>query len=105
MAISIDPEFTAELSAHVEHPFHLCFNCGTCAAVCPLIHEHFPRRMIRYAQIGARDAIIENAPELWRCLHCGMCNQNCPRDALPGELMLGLRRFALTARHRRSAHV
>ncbi|MBC7359657.1 MAG: 4Fe-4S dicluster domain-containing protein [Desulfacinum sp.] len=81
-----------------------CFNCGTCAAICPLIHEHFPRRMIRYAQIGARDRILENGVELWRCLHCGLCTRTCPREADPGELILGLRRYVLH-HWRRNGHV
>lgn len=81
-----------------------CFNCGTCAAICPLIYEHFPRKMIRYAQIGARDRILENAQELWRCLHCGLCTQTCPRGANPGELILGLRRYVVN-RWRRFPHV
>jgi heterodisulfide reductase subunit C len=81
-----------------------CFNCGTCAAICPLVYEHFPRKMIRYAQLGARDKILQNAQELWRCLHCGMCTQTCPRGANPGELILGLRRFVLN-HWRRYPHV
>ena len=35
---------------------------------CPLIHEHFPRKMIRYIQIGAKDKILE---ELYKCHVCG----------------------------------
>ena len=81
-----------------------CFNCGTCAAICPLIYEHFPRKMIRYAQLGARDRILQNAQELWRCLHCGLCTHTCPRGANPGELILGLRRFVVN-HWRRQSHV
>jgi heterodisulfide reductase subunit C len=89
------PQFADELKQFGGDSALECFNCGTCAAICPLIDEHFPRKMIRYAQVGARDKIIENAQELWRCLHCGMCTQTCPRSAGPGELILALRRFAL----------
>ncbi|MEJ5347663.1 MAG: 4Fe-4S dicluster domain-containing protein [Desulfosoma sp.] len=52
-----------------------CFHCGTCAAICPLLDEHFPRRVIRYAQIGAADRLLASSTELWRCLHCGLCAQ------------------------------
>jgi heterodisulfide reductase subunit C/quinone-modifying oxidoreductase subunit QmoC len=81
-----------------------CFHCGTCAAICPLIEEHFPRRMIRYAQIGAADRILEQGADLWRCLHCGLCTQTCPREADPGELILALRRYVLH-HWRRNGHV
>ena len=57
--------------------------------------------MIRYIQIGARDRILENAQDLWRCLHCGLCTQTCPREADPGEVILGLKRYVV-ANWRRS---
>ena len=100
----IDPEFSDELERFGLDTTLECFNCGTCAAICPLIYEHFPRKMIRYAQIGARDRILQDAQELWRCLHCGLCTQTCPRGANPGELILGLRRYVLN-HWRRYPHV
>lgn len=72
-----------------------CFNCGTCVAVCPLQEGHFPRDIIRYAQIGAKNKIIENYTKLWRCLHCGLCVTTCPRGADPGEVIHGLRRYVI----------
>lgn len=81
-----------------------CFNCGTCVAVCPLQEGHFPRAIIRYAQIGAKDKIVENAVELWRCLHCGLCIATCPRGADPGELIHGLRRYVIHL-WRKKSHV
>ena len=37
-----------------------CFWCGTCTATCPLVEEDatFPRRIIRYAQVGMRDELL-----------------------------------------------
>jgi heterodisulfide reductase subunit C/quinone-modifying oxidoreductase subunit QmoC len=100
----IYPEFSDELERFGLDTTLECFNCGTCAAICPLIYEHFPRKMIRYAQIGARDRILQDAQELWRCLHCGLCTQTCPRGANPGELILGLRRYVVN-HWRRYPHV
>lgn len=97
----VDPSFAEEIARYGSQTALECFNCGTCAAICPLIQDHFPRRMIRYIQIGARDRILENAPELWRCLHCGLCTQTCPREADPGEVILGLKRYVV-ANWRRS---
>lgn len=91
----LNPNFADEMAPFMADTALACFNCGTCTAICPLIHEHFPRRMIRYIQIGARERILENAAELWRCLHCGLCTQTCPREANPGEIILGLKRFAV----------
>ena len=100
----VTPQFAEELEPFGVDTTLDCFNCGTCAAICPLIYEHFPRKMIRYAQLGARDRILDNAQELWRCLHCGLCTQTCPRGANPGELILGLRRFVVQ-HWRRHPHV
>ncbi len=103
--ITVDTDFAKILQKHGVDTALDCFNCGTCAAICPLIYESFPRRMIRYIQLGARDRIIEFGDELWRCLHCGMCTHTCPRQADPGELILGLKRFVLSERrgdHKRS---
>jgi len=47
MALVI-PEFADELERFGVDTTLECFNCGTCAAICPLIYEHFPRKMIRY---------------------------------------------------------
>ncbi len=91
----VDPEFCEKLERFGVNSAFECFNCGSCVAVCPLIHEHFPRKMIRFAQLGAEDKILRDAEELWRCLHCGLCTQTCPRGADPGQLILGLRRFVL----------
>jgi heterodisulfide reductase subunit C2 len=100
----VTPQFAEELEQFGVDTTLDCFNCGTCAAICPLIYEHFPRKMIRYAQLGVRDKILDNAQELWRCLHCGLCTQTCPRGANPAELILGLRRFVVQ-HWRRHPHV
>lgn len=102
MPLVINADFSEELAEHGGYVPAACFNCGTCTAICPLVHEHFPRRMIRYAQLGATQRIMDNAGELWMCLHCGQCTQTCPRNASPGELMAALRRFVV-ARWRRQA--
>jgi heterodisulfide reductase subunit C len=91
--IAVDPAFADELVRFGAEKALVCFNCGTCAAICPLIYEHFPRKMIRFIQLGARDRILEKPEELWRCLHCGLCTRTCPREADPGEVILGLKRF------------
>jgi len=91
----VDPGFAEELERFGVDTALECFNCGTCTAICPLIYQHFPRKMVRYIQLGARDRILKEASELWHCLHCGLCTRTCPREADPGEVMLGLKRFVV----------
>lgn len=98
---TVNPEFIKELEQSGTDTGAECFNCGTCAAICPLVSDHFPRKMIRYIQIGAEDLILKHAQELWRCLHCGLCTQTCPRGANPGEVLMTLKR-RVVAEWRRS---
>ena len=75
-----------------------CFSCGNCTAVCPLSSNDgtFPRRIIRYAQVGMKDALL-SSKELWTCYHCGLCSETCPQQADPGEFMASARRYAIAS--------
>ena len=73
-----------------------CFSCGVCTAICPL-SEHdatFPRRIIRYAQVGMKDELLASK-ELWSCYYCGECSDSCPTEAGPSEFMAAARRYAI----------
>lgn len=75
-----------------------CFSCGTCSATCPLSQADgtFPRRIIRYAQLGMRDALL-SSKELWACYQCGECSETCPAAADPSEFMAATRRYAIAS--------
>ena len=96
MSYRADPRFLPELKRYGAVNIEDCFNCGNCSAVCPLStgEDSFPRRMIRYAQLGMRDRLL-NSKELWLCYFCGECTATCPRQADPGELMAAARRYAI----------
>lgn len=74
-----------------------CFNCGSCSASCPLAESNpfYPRQIIRYAQLGAAEKILQS-PGVWLCYHCNECTPMCLREADPGELLMALRRWAIT---------
>jgi ferredoxin len=75
-----------------------CFSCGTCTASCPLSESDaaFPRRIIRYAQLGMKDALL-SSKELWACYQCGECAETCPTQADPSEFMAAARRYAIAS--------
>jgi quinone-modifying oxidoreductase, subunit QmoC len=91
-----DPEFLADLRDYGALNIESCFNCGNCTAVCPLSSgdDNFPRRMIRYGQLGMRKELL-GSKELWMCYSCGECTATCPRQADPGEFMAAARRYAI----------
>jgi len=87
-----------ELQQYGATDMSACFSCGTCTAICPLSEDDatFPRRMIRYAQVGMKDALL-SSKELWSCYHCGECSDSCPTQADPGEFMAAARRYAIAS--------
>jgi ferredoxin len=96
MSISVDPTFLHKLGRFGAFDVSACFNCGNCTAICPLStgNDSFPRKMIRYAQVGDRDRVLA-CKELWLCYYCGECSDTCPRQAEPGEFMASARRYAI----------
>jgi quinone-modifying oxidoreductase subunit QmoC len=98
MAQVVDPLLIKELKALGAGDIEACFNCGNCTAVCPLSvgETVFPRKMIRYAQLGLQEQLV-TAPEPWLCYYCGECSTTCPRQAGPGEFMAAARRYAIAA--------
>lgn len=96
MSHRADPQFLADLRDYGALNIESCFNCGNCTAVCPLSSDvdNFPRRMIRYGQLGMREKLL-GSKELWMCYSCGECTETCPRQADPGEFMAAARRYAI----------
>ena len=94
MSQRIDPNFTLELEKFGISENNECFHCGTCTAACSLTEKGviFPRKQIRAVQMGLKDTLASSV-EPWLCYFCGDCNEQCPRDAKPGELMMSLRRY------------
>jgi heterodisulfide reductase subunit C len=85
----LSQEFSAsELSA--------CFQCGVCTASCPIreLDETFnPRKIMKLAKLGLKDLVINNE-FIWLCSMCFICQERCPQDVRPPEVMTVLRNMA-----------
>ena len=94
MSAEVNPDLIVDLKKFGVQSASACFNCGNCTAICSLSSENtpFPRKVIRYLQLGLKDKLMES-PEPWLCYYCGDCSETCPRQADPGEVMMGLRRY------------
>ena len=94
MSAEVNPDLIVDLKKFGVKSASACFNCGNCTAICSLSSEStpFPRKVIRYLQLGLKDKLMES-PEPWLCYYCGDCSETCPRQADPGEVMMGLRRY------------
>ncbi len=99
MSLRVNQTLLSEIREYGSVNVNACFNCGNCTAICPLSETGtpFPRKTIRYLQLGAKDKLL-NGLEPWLCYYCGECSETCPREADPGEAMMTARRY-LTAQY------
>ncbi len=97
-AVRLDLDLFPDIQRFGAADVSACFSCGTCTAVCPLSDNDgtFPRRIIRYAELGMKDALI-SSKELWVCYHCGSCSDSCPTQADPAGFMAAARRYAIAS--------
>jgi quinone-modifying oxidoreductase subunit QmoC len=74
-----------------------CFQCATCAVVCPISPDSkpFPRKEMIAASWGLKDKLVGNA-DIWLCHNCGDCTTLCPRGAKPGETMAAIRSYTIS---------
>ncbi|MEM4267838.1 MAG: 4Fe-4S dicluster domain-containing protein [Candidatus Woesearchaeota archaeon] len=73
-----------------------CFQCGTCASSCVATKysKHFnPRQIIQAGVYGFQAKIMND--DLWRCTTCNRCNERCPQDVNPYEVIVKLKNIAL----------
>jgi len=98
LATPVDLGLYPELQRYGAADISACFSCGTCTASCPLSQTDttFPRRIIRYAQVGMKDALL-SSKELWSCYQCAECAETCPTQADPSEFMAAARRYAIAS--------
>ncbi|MBN9375431.1 MAG: 4Fe-4S dicluster domain-containing protein, partial [Cellulomonas sp.] len=98
MTTVVDVDLLADLKKFGAADVSACFSCGNCTATCLLSDNDatFPRRMIRYAQVGLKDELL-GSKELWACYGCALCTQSCPTKADPGEFMAAARRYAIAS--------
>jgi quinone-modifying oxidoreductase subunit QmoC len=93
VAIEPDLQFIRDLSREGGETFKKCFQCGTCAATCPISPEvhPFPRKEMAWAAWGMRDRLLQD-PDVWLCHRCNDCSVRCPRGARPGDVLAAVRR-------------
>jgi heterodisulfide reductase subunit C len=73
-----------------------CHQCGVCTATCPVreIEEKFnPRKIMKLAKLGMKDLVLDNE-FIWLCSMCFMCEERCPQDVKPPDVMTVLRNIA-----------
>jgi heterodisulfide reductase subunit C len=72
-----------------------CFNCSTCISGCPASEADPPlliRNLVRMIILGLEDQLIEEDSP-WICVTCSRCEEMCPQNVKPFEIVLAIRRW------------
>lgn len=87
----VSSELAAKLKTSKEFNAEACYHCGTCTALCPMGYEVLPRKLFREAMLGLEEKVKARIPEIYQCLLCRMCEENCPQDVHIAENVRYLR--------------
>ena len=92
-----DARFLRRLAAELgASDLSRCFQCGVCVASCPVREfeaEFNPRRIMKLATLGLKDVVLRSE-FIWLCSMCFLCQERCPQDVRPPEVMTVLRNMA-----------
>ncbi len=89
-------EFFEKLKELSGEDVHLCMQCGTCSASCPMMENmgFSPRKAMHYLQFGLDDKLKE-VNTCWVCASCHACSVRCPRGIDIARVMEALRQIIL----------
>jgi len=78
---------------------NLCYQCGKCAAGCPISYEmdYKPTQLIHAIRLGMDDLVL-NSKTMWLCASCETCTTRCPQEVDVAKVMDAVK---ITAMRRR----
>ena len=67
---------------------NVCFQCGKCAAGCPISYamDHKPSQLIHAIRLGMDDLVFKSTT-MWLCAACETCTTRCPQDVDVAKVM------------------
>jgi len=101
MTVTISPQtisndFLEKVKELSGQNVHLCMQCGTCSASCPMLGfmEFSPRKVMHVVQLGLEE-MLGNLNTSWSCASCYTCTVRCPRGIDIARVMEALRQLVL----------
>ena len=91
-------DFPVDVQAQTGVEVAKCYQCGKCAAGCPVGVELdlTPTQVMRLVQLGQREQVLASRA-IWLCASCQTCTTRCPQGVEIARLMEGLRIMARQA--------
>ncbi|MCJ7614686.1 hypothetical protein MUO71_08005 [Candidatus Bathyarchaeota archaeon] len=68
-----------------------CLNCNTCALVDPVIYAHDFSATKTFIHNVFSTSEPEKNPNIWLCMSCHKCEEICPYEVKPVEVIEGLK--------------
>ena len=94
----VDPRFKFEVASMPGGELVKgCFDCGTCAGVCPVseLEPYFdPRKILHMIRLGLKEQILSSSA-IWFCTHCDTCALVCPQNVRFSSIVDVLRELAV----------
>ena len=83
-----DPEFSRKVREESGVDVNLCYQCGKCAAGCPVAYEMdlTPTQIIHAVRLGQKDLVF-NSRTMWLCAACETCTTRCPQEVDIARIM------------------
>jgi heterodisulfide reductase subunit C len=72
-----------------------CHQCGKCSSGClaASFFDFSPRKIVAMVQLGMIEELLKSEV-VWHCAQCLLCNERCPRDAGPSDVIQALQNLA-----------
>lgn len=71
-----------------------CTGCMECERICPLTPYGYGIGKIIRKYIEGREKELINSEEIWKCTMCLGCDDICPENIRPRDVMINLRQMS-----------
>jgi heterodisulfide reductase subunit C len=89
----LNPDFADDLREYGAVDLNICYNCGTCTAICPMGLNILPRIIFRHALLGLKNEILNDRESIFSCLLCKRCEESCPNEVHIAANIRSLRHY------------
>jgi len=93
--VHVDFNFRRELAKKIEGNLaSFCYQCGACVGDCPATtygKDFNPREIMLKVLYGLGDELIKEDSVLWQCTNCYNCQERCPQEVKPAEVIISLK--------------